>query len=166
MRIDQEARQSSRSFEFEPFAPANSTRFSAHCPHIGLGFFYAGRDPQLGRPPLPNRGRRPPNSPKSSSSAIRCPTQATSPTSPMRNMGSVCRVPSPTNRSAFHRRIDTSPAAQLYSGVWVKQLADSFLEPRSEQLARRGNQLRVRLTPLLEPALGRSHSVLGDVVFC
>ena len=128
MRIDQESKAiAPRSFEFEPFAPANSTRYSAHRPHIGLGLLATlvvtlssvAASAQPG-PPTPEF------------------TKIIVFGDSLSDTGNVAhltyekygfRVPGPVadyTDGSFTDGFDTAPAAQLYSGVWVKQLADSF----------------------------------------
>ncbi len=61
------------------------------------------------------------------------------------------------------------PRAQNYSGVWIEQLAESMpSKPEVKQLARRGNELRLRVTrppgwaPVSSPS-GRGTSLFVDV---
>ncbi len=128
MRIDQESKPvAPRSFEFRPSAPANSTTSSTRLPHIGLGllaslvvaFSSVAAAAQQG-PPTPEF------------------TKIIVFGDSLSDTGNVAhltydkygfRVPGPVadyTDGSFTDGFDTAPAAQLYSGVWIKQLAESI----------------------------------------
>ena len=128
MRIDQETKPvAPRSFEFEHFAPAKSTRSSAHLPRIGLGLLA---------------------SLLMTFSSVLASAQAGPPTpeftkivifgDSLSDTGNVAhltfdkygfRVPGPVadyTDGRFTDGYDTLPPAQMYSGVWIEQLAESI----------------------------------------